>query len=547
MSKKLFKKIVIGMFLFVLALLLIQFAYYVKIQLEKQSNHKKVIQYVTNDLSYATDSLELEADYINNWLESGHFTNADTGRLYERASLIYMQLGENMTYYRYLGYALYYLEQSSEKDYTVNIYLDLANFHYNNYAFEDAKKMIVAAQNVESFYKIKTIQIKSYAYRMLGIMAINDGEYDKAEEYLLESQEIVTQDADAIYASAYVAINDTWLARVYYEQGRMDEAQALIDKYTDSPFFTQDAYREIMLRDMIIPYYQTNCFLTVAKEYDLGQDYIQLQKENSSSVINDFVAFCEETGYEKCALNTLLTIQNKYPIENPEMTAQLYQELNVLYNSLFEKQNKDYANIISSQVNDSKSSMRESIRINNTNKRKTKLFITGLFLIIMMTFTFILVIMNNRYDGLTMLFTRKIFNKDLNRLKRAMNTYAIIMIDIDDFKKINDTYGHPEGDKVLQRLGHIMANEAKSDTKAYRYGGEEFVFMLGKNTAEKANNLAERVRQAMEMQIWDFASDIVITISVGVSSGSGQTDVLKQADDNLYYSKHHGKNQVTST
>jgi len=72
--------------------------------------------------------MDEELQYINKWTDGGHFTNEDLGRIYERASLIYMQKGETLSYYRYLGYALYYLERSTEKDYTINVYLDLANF-----------------------------------------------------------------------------------------------------------------------------------------------------------------------------------------------------------------------------------------------------------------------------------------------------------------------------------------------------------------------------------------------------------------------------------
>ena len=98
--------------------------------------------YIDNELSLSPDTLESSVSYINKWLESPFLSNEDKGRLYERASLIYFQLGKDMTYYRYLGYALYYLERSPDKDFTINIYLDLANFHLNNYAYDAAEEMI---------------------------------------------------------------------------------------------------------------------------------------------------------------------------------------------------------------------------------------------------------------------------------------------------------------------------------------------------------------------------------------------------------------------
>ncbi|MCR5197083.1 MAG: diguanylate cyclase [Pseudobutyrivibrio sp.] len=544
MIKKLLKRMIISLVLTIVALIIAQSIMSAKIYFEKQSNHEKVIKYVTEDLSFTSDSLERDVAEINRWLDKGHFKNEDAGRLYERASLIYMQLGEEMTYYRYLGYALYYLERSPEKDYTVNIYLDLANFHLNNYAYDSAREMTSRAQQVEDFHDIQSIQIKSYAFRMLGIMAINYGDYDKAEEYLNYSQELLNEDKEGIYASAYYAINETWLARVYYEKEQYAKAQAIIDKYVDSPFFTMETYREIMLRDMVIPYYQTKCLLDVAQNYQAEDKSVIYRKDASSSVLEDFIKLCEETGYEKCALRTLLTIESRYPTDNMEVNALMYGHMYQLYTHLFDEQNVKYASIIGSQVNDSKATMEEFIKEKNNNTRRTRLAILSILVLLTVISTFIIIIANNRYDGLTMLFTRKTFNKDLSRMMHSLSEYAIIMIDIDDFKHVNDTYGHPEGDKVLQRLGNILSHEAGGDIKAYRYGGEELVFLLGKNAISSAGFLAERIRQAVEMQLWDFDSKLTITISVGVAKGHGNMDVLKQADENLYYSKQHGKNQV---
>ena len=155
--------------------------------MEKRTNHEKVAQLINENLMFRWETMDEDLQNINDWIDRGHFYNEDLGRLYERASPIYMQKGEILPYYRYLGYALYYLEQSPEKDYTINAYLDLANFFLNNYADASARKMIDAALNIKDFDTIENLQVKSYAFRMLGIMGILDEEYDKAEEYLLKA------------------------------------------------------------------------------------------------------------------------------------------------------------------------------------------------------------------------------------------------------------------------------------------------------------------------------------------------------------------------
>ncbi len=106
-------------------------------------------QLIDVDLMFTWDTMDEDLEYINDWIGRGHFYNEDLGHLYERASLIYLQKGESLLYFRYLGYALYYLERSPEKDYTINVYLDLANFFLNNYANDAAREMTDAALKVK--------------------------------------------------------------------------------------------------------------------------------------------------------------------------------------------------------------------------------------------------------------------------------------------------------------------------------------------------------------------------------------------------------------
>ena len=120
------------------------------------------------------------------------------------------------------------------------------------------------------------------------------------------------------------------------------------------------------------------------------------------------------------------------------------------------------------------------------------------------------------------------------------------MIDIDDFKKVNDNYGHLNGDMVLRRLGQIISKEITPDIKAYRYGGEEFVLTVEKTDLAYIKAVASRIRKHMEEQVWEFDdNDLLITVSIGCAIGSGDDNVVMRADDNLYMSKTNGKNQVT--
>ena len=125
MTKSTIQKILITTFIIVVALILGQSVYYAKNFFDKKTNHEKVLEVLSENNRLSGVSLEDEVENIDAMISKGVYNETDLGLLYEQAGLIYNQLGEEMTYYRYLGYALYYLEQSDEKDYTVNIYLDL--------------------------------------------------------------------------------------------------------------------------------------------------------------------------------------------------------------------------------------------------------------------------------------------------------------------------------------------------------------------------------------------------------------------------------------
>ena len=119
------------------------------------------------------------------------------------------------------------------------------------------------------------------------------------------------------------------------------------------------------------------------------------------------------------------------------------------------------------------------------------------------------------------------------------------MMDIDNFKRVNDTYGHDKGDVVLKRLGVLLKLMHNHKNKAFRYGGEEFVMIVYDSDPSMALRIAENIRRDFQWQKWDFMDGV--TISLGVATGRLSKETLIEADNNLYYSKKHGKNAVTYT
>ncbi len=146
---------------------------------------------------------------------------------------------------------------------------------------------------------------------MLGIMATLDEKYDDAEAYFGKAQDALDKSDSEIFEECYRAINDICLGRIYFETGRFDECRQMLDKWEGNPMFDQDIYREILLRDLIVPYYQVRCMYEIAMIYEDGAAKADIMEKESEleAIFRDFIDICEENGYMKAELYTLLRLQ----------------------------------------------------------------------------------------------------------------------------------------------------------------------------------------------------------------------------------------------
>jgi len=156
-------------------------------------------------------------------------------------------------------------------------------------------------------------------------------------------------------------------------------------------------------------------------------------------------------------------------------------------------------------------------------------------------------------DDLTRLFNSRYFYKkleeEIDRVMRYKQPLSLLLVDLDDFKNINDKYGHLIGDKVLKMAGRVIKDFLRKTDTAYRYGGEEFTVLLPETEVEAAMNVAERIRQGFETQDLSLIINENLHISVSIGAAQFQPGELmeafvKRADDALYVAKQKGKNRV---
>lgn len=155
-------------------------------------------------------------------------------------------------------------------------------------------------------------------------------------------------------------------------------------------------------------------------------------------------------------------------------------------------------------------------------------------------------------DGLTGAFNRRYMDiylrKEINRCNRYEKSFSVMLLDIDDFKKINDTYGHVVGDTILSEISKIFKSTIREEDVFCRYGGEEFLIIMPETTAEKAVCLYQRIKEKL------LESDIHKSFNVTVSAGAARykpgkdnlVNLIRYADIALYKAKAQGKNRIVN-
>jgi len=157
------------------------------------------------------------------------------------------------------------------------------------------------------------------------------------------------------------------------------------------------------------------------------------------------------------------------------------------------------------------------------------------------------------HDPLTSVRNRVSMMSDLRQIhamvKRNIQNATIVIMDIDHFKVVNDTYGHPVGDKVLKAVAEFVLEHTRPYDQVYRYGGEEFLLCMGDTDVETAKMIIDRLREELShfTAVWEDTVSISVSASFGLSmleADSTVEDAIEKADEALYVSKKSGRNTV---
>jgi two-component system cell cycle response regulator len=157
-------------------------------------------------------------------------------------------------------------------------------------------------------------------------------------------------------------------------------------------------------------------------------------------------------------------------------------------------------------------------------------------------------------DALTLVLNRRALvgrlTAEVDRARRYESVVSVLMVDLDHFKGVNDTYGHPVGDQVLRDVAQLLQHEVRSVDIVARYGGEEFIVVLPETSSEGAVVFAERIRERIEARMFESTGhSLLLTTSIGVATFpsarvASMDDLIARADEALYRAKAEGRNRV---
>lgn len=463
------------------------------------------------------------------------------------------------------------LEQYNDLSNEAKLYFEMKikDLHMQNHDYAKASEYTV--RGCYTAYDLKDNYSLAECIIDIGIILKEIENRERAIEFINKAVEIPIENHDhRVQRDVYSNIN---LAEIYLEIGRYEEAEICLNKIAPYKELIQsNQHTEMEIRRLII----LSAISFYKNDVDKGKEYLDYADkliESADYSINSGIQLNYHMAYGNylealMKYNEAVDLYNgmlKWCVENNDIYNQrrlINRLTNIAINNVDYKLEEEYFRGLFDLINNNEDMIysnfyhyiAESVNSDIViQKQKSKYIFIFKVLFVSITLSIIIFLLfyrkikklriENNKDGLTKSYNRIYFNKIYEEFIRKKEHFTIIMIDVDNFKKLNDTYGHQFGDTVLIKVCNEILGIIDNDMKLCRYGGEEFVIISPERPKDEIRETADLIRKSIMDIKWD--EDVVVTLSLGIAEYiEDKEETLRKADQNLYYAKRSGKNKV---
>ncbi len=493
------------------------------------SRNDKALDEAIARLTYTEDSAEEELDSLSALSSLEPVSDIERGRLYRSMAEVSYMTGDDMLYNRYAASAFHYLKRAGDEAsiaYLTNKYIGRL---YANGCYTSADMVL---SNLNDNISISSLSLDLQASYYLSRADIAQMMNKDPEQYLSASKAAILLMEDSPQKALHTAKLALLLARRAILSGDYAEAESLLSGYSETDDFGLGKNQVYAICDFRIPFYEIQARLAC----------ISGDSEALRAYTDKYIEYCDIYSFRAMKLN-LLRVITSYQSNDGEINYYSALEKSVSEANLTEMTN-EYGQFLLADI-DATTEKLELADAKRVSARNSFLIIViSLFLIILLYCLTVIFIDYMNKDSLTRLNSRKKYEQARLVCERKHIPYCLIMLDIDDFKRVNDTFGHQRGDEVLRSISAIMRGFTGRGIFAYRYGGEELCMILLRVPEKRTSEIAEEIRKSVESGIGSGKRRVTVSIGIGVSENG--ENVFQQADRRLYTAKQNGKNMVCS-
>lgn len=528
--------IVLGIFTIVfLFILIFNGIYRIHIKNIQKKNTSIISERLVN-LEFNLNSADKDIATIDSLLELPHLSDEQNVILYNLLTNMYYINADLENYLSAFGTTLYYLKATNNTDGIVNMYSNFAKYLLQNNAYENACQIISKAEEIIPIEAIQDKATRSIAYEMLMEKSLYENNTDKALEYINKSLEDIDLFADDDpYKAMYKQMGQIALAKVLFAKGEYSEVRSIISSYETLLENRQTSDMQYLVWEFFMPVYSLKTQLAL-----LDNDFSEAL--DNYAIYSDY---CDYYNYpaKKIELAELMLLQlpSSY---NTEINS-IRNEIPVQYEKLTDFYVKQFSNIAINSFEKTVTYLEQTIKYGEQQHANITRCLFAVFIILLVLMIISILVNEAQIDSITKLPGKQALNKKIDSLQKHKTPYTVIKIDMDNFRKVNNTFGVAGGDDILRRTADLLVSYLTKDSYCYRFGGEAFVIIIKNCSITKNVHFAETIRS--EIASMELADKSKITASLGVGFSSETDKVLETADANVFYAKQHGKNFTAFT